>query len=56
MATKLKVGDEVLVDGQRCKITKLGHTGAAFVKAIDPPTVGKRLMLAVVPVEGVVKA
>jgi len=57
MADKIKIGDEVMVDGQRCKVIKFGEkSDSVIVKAIDPPTHGRRLEIAVLLPEGLKKA
>ncbi len=51
----LKIGDEVTVDGQKCKVIKFGKHGAVIVKPINPPTKGRRLAMAVLYSDGLKK-
>jgi len=53
---KLKVGDKVMVDGQRCEVIKLGEkTDSVHVRALDPPSKGKRFVTGCVFTEGLAK-
>ena len=56
MASKLKVGDTVMMDAERCHVIGFGtKTDSVILRVTVPGKIGRRLAVAVVPREGLKK-